>query len=166
MVLLPLGISSITVAYGLMTAIAIPTGLNINPWPIIVLAQTIIGLPFTARSIEISLRNVDPLLIEQADALGASRLQKLFFVELPLLAPGILVGAAFAFAMAIGEMSATLFIALPQNFTLAVAIYDNLSVRKFVEAGASALILVITCIVAFLMMEKVSEGSVGGALKW
>jgi len=166
MVLLPLGISSITIAYGLMTAIAIPTGLNINPWPIIVLAQTIIGLPFTARAIEISLRNIDPLLIEQADTLGASRLQKLFFVELPLLAPGILVGAAFAFAMAIGEMSATLFIALPQNFTLAVAIYDNLSVRKFVEAGASALILVITCIVAFLMMEKVSEGSVGGALKW
>ncbi len=166
MVLLPLGISSITIAYGLMTAIAIPTGFNINPWPIIVLAQTIIGLPFTARSIEISLRNIDPLLIEQADALGASRLQKLFFVELPLLAPGILVGAAFAFAMAIGEMSATLFIALPQNFTLAVAIYGNLAVRNFVEAGASALILMFTCIVAFLAMEKVSEGSVGGALKW
>ncbi|RDE17358.1 MAG: hypothetical protein C4K48_00030 [Candidatus Thorarchaeota archaeon] len=166
MVLLPLGISSITVAYGLMTAIAVPTGLNINPWPIIVLAQTVIGLPFTTRSIEISRRSIDPLLIEQADALGASRLQRLFFVELPLLAPGILVGAVFAFAMAIGEMSATLFIALPQNFTLAVAIYDNLGVRKFVEAGASALILMVACIVAFLAMEKVSEESVGGILKW
>ena len=166
MVLLPLGISSITVAYGLMTAIAIPTGLNINPWPIIVLAQTIIGLPFTARSIEISLGNIDPLLIEQADALGASRFQRLFFVELPLLAPGILVGAVFAFAMAIGEMSATLFIALPQNFTLAVAIYSNLDVRNFVQAGASALILMFTCVLAFLTMEKVSGGSVGGALKW
>ncbi len=166
MVLLPLGISSITVAYGLMTAIAVPTGLNMNPWPIIVLAQTIIGLPFTARSIEISRRNIDPLLIEQADALGASRLQRLFFVELPLLAPGILVGAVFAFAMAIGEMSATLFIALPQNLTLAVAIHNNLDVRNFVEAGASALILMFTCVLAFLTMEKVSGGSVGGALKW
>jgi ABC-type Fe3+ transport system permease subunit len=164
MVLLPLGISSITIAYGLMTAIAVPTGLNINPWPIIVVAQTIIGLPFTARAIEISLRSIDSHLTEQADSLGASGLQKLFFIELPLLAPGILVGAVFAFAMAIGEMSATLFIALPQNFTLAVAIYDNLGVRKFIEAGASALILVFVCVLAFLTMEKISEGSVGGAL--
>jgi thiamine transport system permease protein len=163
-VLLPLGISSITVAYGLMTAIAVPTGLNINPWPIIVIAQTIIGLPFTTRSIEIALHDVDSHLIDQADVLGASRLQRLFFVELPILAPGILVGAVFAFAMAIGEMSATLFIALPQNFTLAVAIYENLGVRKFVEAGASALILVIVCVAAFLAMEKISEGSVGGTL--
>ena len=164
LVLLPLGVSSITIAYGLMTAIAVPTGLNINPWPIIVIAQTIIGLPFTTRSIEISLRSIDPHLIDQADSLGASRFQRLFFVELPLLAPGILVGAVFAFAMAIGEMSATLFIALPQNYTLAVAIYDSLGVRKFVEAGAAALILVMVCVLSFLTMEKVSEGSVGGAL--
>lgn len=164
MILLPLGISSITVAYGLMTVIAVPTGLNINPWPIIVIAQTIIGLPFTARSIEIGLKSIDPYILDQADSLGASRLQKLFFVELPLLIPSILVGAVFAFAMAIGEMSATLFIALPQNYTLAVAIYNNLGVRKFVEAGASALILVVICVIAFLTIEKISEGSTGGTL--
>jgi len=164
MILLPLGISSITVAYGLLTVIAVPTGLNVNPWPIIVIAQTIIGLPFTARSIEIGLKSIDPNILDQADSLGASRLQKLFFVELPLLLPSILVGAVFAFAMAIGEMSATLFIALPQNYTLAVAIYDNLGVRRFVEAGASALILVVICVVAFLAMEKISEGSTGGTL--
>jgi thiamine transport system permease protein len=164
LVLLPLGISSITVAYGLMTVIAVPTGLNINPWPLIVIAQTIIGLPFTARSIEIGLRSIDQNILDQADVLGASRLQRLFFVELPLLVPSILVGGVFAFAMAIGEMSATLFIALPQNYTLAVAIYDNLGVRHFVQAGASALFLVMLCVIAFLVMEKISEGSTGGAL--
>ena len=147
-----------------MTVIAVPTGLNINPWPLIVIAQTIIGLPFTARSIEIGLRNIDPNILDQADSLGASRLQRLFFVELPLLVPSILVGAVFAFAMAIGEMSATLFIALPQNYTLAVAIYDNLGVRRFVQAGASALFLVILCVAAFLSMEKISKGSTGGTL--
>ena len=66
--------------------------------------------------------------------------------------------------MAIGEMSATLFIALPQNYTLAVAIYDNLGVRKFLQAGASALVLVILCVIAFFTMERISEGSTGGAL--
>ncbi|MHA3962597.1 MAG: ABC transporter permease [Candidatus Thorarchaeota archaeon SMTZ1-45] len=164
MILLPLGISSITVAYGLVLAIAVPTGLVTNPWPIIVIAQTIIGLPFSARAIEIAMSKIDPALLEQADSLGATRIQKLLFVELPLLAPGILVGGVFAFAMAIGEMSATLFIALPQNYTLAVAIYDYLAVRAFVEAGAAALILVAVCVLAFLIMEKISEGSTGGAL--
>jgi thiamine transport system permease protein len=108
MILLPLGISSITVAYGLVLAIAVPTGLITNPWPIIVVAQTIIGLPFSARAIEIAMSKIDPAVLEQADSLGATRFQRLLFVELPLLAPGILVGGVFAFAMAIGEMSATI----------------------------------------------------------
>lgn len=164
LILLPLGISSITVAYGLVLAIAVPIGLVTNPWPIIVVAQTIIGLPFSARAIEIAMSKIDPEILDQADSLGASRIQRLLYVELPLLAPGILVGGVFAFAMAIGEMSATLLIALPQNYTLAVAIYDYLAVRDFVEAGAAALVLVMVCIIAFLVMERVSEGSAGGAL--
>lgn len=164
MILLPLGISSITIAYGLMRVIAVPTGFNINPWPLIVIAQTIIGLPFSARSIEISLRSINPEILEQADSLGSSRLQRLFFVELPLLAPGILVGAVFAFAMAIGEMSATLLIALPQNYTLAVAIIHNLAGRDYTWAGSSALVLVIVCVIAFIVIERISEGSTGGTL--
>jgi thiamine transport system permease protein len=164
MILLPLGISSVTVAYGLVLMIAVPLGLVTNPWPIIVVAQTVIGLPFSARAIEIAMSKIDTAILDQADSLGASRLQRLFFVELPLLAPGILVGGVFAFAMAIGEMSATLLIALPQNYTLAVAIYIYLGVRHFVEAGAAALILVAICVIAFLLMENISKGSVGGAL--
>ncbi len=162
MTLLPLGVSSITVAYGLMIAITVPLGLTTYPWPIIVIAQTIIGLPFAVRAIEVSLQNIDPEVLEQATALGASRLQRLFFVELPLLAPGLLVGAVFAFAMAIGEMSATLFIALPQNITLSIAIYQYLGVRKFVEAGASALVIALVCFVAFLILEKYSDVAAGG----
>ena len=164
MILLPLGVSSITVAYGLVLAIAVPLELVTNPWPIIVVAQTIIGLPFSARAIEIAMSKIDPALLEQADSLGATRIQRLLFVELPLLAPGILVGGVFAFAMAIGEMSATLFIAVPQTYTLAVAIYDYLAHRAFVEAGAAALVLVVVCVIAFLIMERISEGSTGGAL--
>lgn len=164
MTLLPLGISAITVAYGLMRIIAVPLGLTTNPWVLIVIAQTIIGLPFSARAIEISLRNIDAEILEQADSLGASRIQRFFFVELPLLAPGILAGAVFAFAMAIGEMSATLFIALEQNTTLAVVIYQYLGVRRMVDAGAAAFVLVAICFFAFLIIEKLTEETSGGVL--
>jgi thiamine transport system permease protein len=162
--LLPLGVSSITVAYGLMLVIAVPLRLTLNPWPLIVIAQTIIGIPFTTRAIEISLRNIDPNLLDQADLLGTSRIDRFFFIELPLLAPGILVGAVFAFAMAIGEMSATLFIALPENITLTVAIYRHLGVRRFVEAGAASLILVVMCLASFVFIERISESTAGVAL--
>jgi thiamine transport system permease protein len=164
MILLPLGVSSITVAYGLLRFIAVPTGWAANPWPLIIIAQTLIGVPFTARAIESSLRSIDPALADQADSLGASRLQKLFFVELPLLAPGILVGAAFAFAMAIGEMSATLFLKREQNVTLAVTIYENLGVRRFVEAGAASLLLLVVCFIAFLVIQRASESAFKGAI--
>jgi thiamine transport system permease protein len=164
MTLLPLGVSAITVAYGLMRIIAVPLGLTTNHWVLIVIAQTLIGLPFSARAIEISLRNIDPEVLEQAESLGASRLQKLFYIELPLLAPGILAGGVFAFAMAIGEMSATLFIALEQNTTLAVVIYQYLGVRRMVDAGAAAFVLVAICFIAFLVIEKISGETSGGAL--
>ncbi|MHA1925090.1 MAG: ABC transporter permease [Candidatus Thorarchaeota archaeon] len=164
MTLLPLGVSAITVAYGLMRIIAVPLGLTTNPWVLIVIAQTLIGLPFSARAIELSLRNIDSEVLEQAESLGASRLQRLFYVELPLLAPGILAGGVFAFAMAIGEMSATLFIALEQNTTLAVVIYQYLGVRRMVEAGAAAFVLVAICFIAFLAIGKLSDETSGGAL--
>ncbi len=164
MVLLPLGVSAITLAYGLMITIAVPLGLSSNPWPLIVIAQTLIGVPFSARAIEIAMSKVDPALIEQADSLGASTLQRLFFVELPLIAPGLLVGAVFSFAMAIGEMSATIFLATPENFTLAITIYRDLAVRKFIEAGAASLLLVAICIIAFIVIEKFSENGYGGTL--
>ena len=165
MILLPLGISSITIAYGLMVAIAVPLGLSINPWPLIIIAQTIVGLPLSARSIEISLKDIDRNILDQADSLGSSRFQRLFFVELPLLAPGIMEGGRFTFRMAIGEMSATLFIALPQNITLAVAIYQHLGQPgQFVNAGAEALVLAIACFLAFLAIERISGESAGRAL--
>ncbi|NHJ14821.1 MAG: iron ABC transporter permease [Candidatus Thorarchaeota archaeon] len=159
--LLPLGVSAITMAYGLMISIAVPLGLTTNPWILIVIAQTIIGLPFTARAIESALAKIDPAIMEQAEALGASRLQRLAYLELPLMAPGILAGAVFAFAMAIGEMSATYFIALEQNTTLSVIIYLYLGVKNYIAAGAAALMLVAICFVAFLIIEKVSETDVG-----
>jgi ABC-type Fe3+ transport system permease subunit len=166
LILLPLGVSSITLAYGLLRAVAVPLGWNLNPWPIIVIAQTIIGLPFTTRAIEVSLSHVDSDYLDQADLLGASRFERLFFVEMPLIAPGIVVGGIFAFAMAIGEMSATLFVALPQNVTLAVAIYQYLAVTKFVQAGAASLVIAFACFAAFLVMEKLMRGASRGVLGW
>ncbi len=162
--LLPLGVSAITIAYGLMIAIAVPLGLSTNPWPLIVVAQTLIGVPFSVRAIEITRSKIDPAILEQAESLGASALHRVFFVELPLLAPGILVAGFFSFAMAIGEMSATIFLARPENFTLAIIIYRYLSVRKFVEAGAASLFLVVMCVAAFIIMERISENGYGGTV--
>lgn len=162
--LLPLGISAITIAYGLMIAIAVPLGLSSNPWPLIIIAQTLIGVPFSYRAIEIAQSKIDPSLIELADSLGSSRFHRLFFVEIPLLLPGILVAAIFSFSMAIGEMSATLFLATPNNITLTILIYRDLAIRKFVEAGAASLLLVLICVAAFIIMERVSENGYGGTM--
>jgi thiamine transport system permease protein len=162
--LLPLGVSAITIAYGLMIAIAVPLGMSSNPWPLIIIAQTLIGVPFSYRAIELAQSKIDPSLIELADSLGASRFHRLFFVEIPLLLPGILVAAIFSFSMAIGEMSATIFLATPENITLTILIYRDLAIRKFVEAGAASLLLVTICIAAFVILEKVSENGYGGTV--
>ena len=66
-------------------------GTSIGMWAAIV-PLSIAAAPFFARIAEVSLREVDPGLIEAAEAMGASRLQILVAVLVPEALPGIVGG--------------------------------------------------------------------------
>ncbi len=162
MILAPLGISAITLALGLSLVWGRVAIFSSEPWILIVLAHTLIELPFTTRAISNQIEQMDKEITSAAESLGASKLETFFRVELPIIAPGIFVAATLAFAMSIGEMSATYFLAKPQYVTMTIVIYQLLGARKFVDAGALSSILIIICIIAFYLIEKLSRGQFGG----
>ena len=73
--------------------------------------MTFIGLPFTVRTLQPVLGELGRDVEEAAATLGATRLQTIARVVMPMLLPAILTGAAMAFARGVGEYGSIIFIA-------------------------------------------------------
>jgi len=77
----------------------------------VLVAMIFIGLPFTVRTLQPVLSELGLEIEEAAATLGATRLQTIGRVVLPMLMPAILTGAAMAFARGAGEYGSIIFIA-------------------------------------------------------
>ena len=106
-------------------------------WTGAALACAVMGFPLMVRAIRLSIENVDRRLEQAAATLGAAPWRVFLTVTLPLAWPGLVAGAALAFAKALGEFGATItFVsAIPgETQTLSAAIYGLLQVPG-AEAG-------------------------------
>lgn len=121
-VMLPLGISAVTVGFGYFISLqGPPLNLASSGW-MVPLAQGVIALPLVIRSLVPVLRAIDPRLREAAATLGASPLRVLLTVDGPFMLRGIGLATGFAFAISLGEFGATSFLASPERQTLPVLI--------------------------------------------
>jgi sulfate/thiosulfate transport system permease protein len=76
----------------------------------VIVALTFIGIPFTVRTVQPVLEELDVDVEEAAAVLGATRWQTFWRVILPALLPATLTGFALAFARALGEYGSVVFI--------------------------------------------------------
>ena len=109
----------------------------------ITIALTFIGLPFVVRTVQPVLEDFDLDMEEAAEMLGASRLQTVTRVILPVLIPAIVTGFTLAFARALGEYGSVVFIA--GNMPMKTEISSLLIMTKLEQydyAGATAIALV------------------------
>lgn len=96
-------------------------------WQGAALAAAVMAFPLMVRAMRLSLESVDRRLESAARTLGASPGWVFVSVTLPLMAPGILVGALLAFARSLGEFGATITFAanIPgETRTLPLALYS------------------------------------------
>jgi putative spermidine/putrescine transport system permease protein len=110
-----------------------------------VLAHTALAIPFVIITVSSSLRTFDRRLELAAANLGANPWTTFRSVTLPLILPGVLSGALFAFITSFDEVVVALFIQSPDVRTLPVQMFT--SVTREVDptiAAASTMILVLT----------------------
>lgn len=159
MFMLPLGISAITLALGLLRGYS--TGFLVlnGTWYGIVIAHSILAYPFVMRSVSSTLKSLNPRLKEASMSLGADRMITFFRVELPLILPGIVVGAIFAFSISMGELGATYMIHKPEYATLPMVILRYNGSRDFGVGIALSVILMLIVFISFLSIEKAGKGS-------
>ena len=153
-VMLPLGISSICLGLGYVRSFHKPPLMISGTWYAIVCAHTIIAYPFVMRAVSPILKKMKTSFIDAAMSLGATRAQTFFLIELPIIKPGILVGATFAFAVSIGELGATYMLYRPHLTTMPISIYRFLSAHDLVGASAMGVVLILVCTILFIAIEK------------
>ncbi|RDG38302.1 ABC transporter permease [Streptomyces corynorhini] len=158
LLMLPLGVSAVTVGFGfLITLDKPPLDLRAS-WILVPLAQALVGVPFVVRTMLPVLRAVDGRLREAAAVLGASPARVWREVDLPLVSRALLVAAGFAFAVSLGEFGATVFIARPDRPTLPVAVARLLGrpgELNYGQAMALSTTLMVVCAVSLLLLERI-----------
>lgn len=111
--------------------------------PILVFAYVVRFIPQSVGSTRASMLQVDPQLLEASRSLGRSPLATFREVTLPLIAPGVVAGAALVFLTTMKELPATLLLR-PTGFeTLVTRIWAAESAGLHGYAAIPALILVI-----------------------
>lgn len=162
--MLPLATSAVTLGFGYIITLNKPP-LNLRTSPLlVVIAHTLVALPFVVRSVLPALRSIQPALRETASVLGASPFRVWREVDLPIAGRALLVGAVFAFTISMGEFGATLFIARPDTPTMPVAIYRFLSqpgALNYGQALAMSTLLMAVCAAGFILIERFRIGGIG-----
>ncbi|MFQ5556448.1 MAG: ABC transporter permease [Acidimicrobiales bacterium] len=161
---LPLGTSAVTVGFGILLALDEPVDLRTSVW-IVPIVHAVIGVPFVVRTLVPVLRSIDDRTREAAAVLGASPARVRREVDLPIGARGLAVGAAFAFAVSLGEFGATSFIPRrPGSLTAPLALFRLLGTPGEAlrgQAMALAVVLMVLTASAVLVIDALGEAGEG-----
>jgi putative spermidine/putrescine transport system permease protein len=144
-VLLPFLMPVVLVALGGYLALAI-LGMN-NTYAGVIALHAAIGLPFVVISVATSLRSFDRTLWRAAMGLGAPPLLAFRRVLLPLILPGVVTGAVFAFAASFDEVVVASFVTGPSQRTLPLHMFAGIkeNTGPIVTAVATLLLLTAGC---------------------
>ncbi len=133
----------IVIALSLVFFAARYAGVVYQTLALLVLAYLVRFFPLAVAGTHSTLLRVDPRLEEAARGLGKSPRRAFATVTAPLLAPGLLAGAALVFLSTMKELPATLLLA-PIGFeTLAVEVWTATTVGAYSSAALPALLLVL-----------------------
>ncbi|HYD61792.1 MAG TPA: ABC transporter permease [Noviherbaspirillum sp.] len=118
----------------------------------LILAHAALGAPFVVTTVSATLQGFNHNLVRASLSLGASPLTTFFRITLPVIAPGLISGALFAFATSFDEVVITLFVAGPGQSTLPRQMFAGIreNISPTIAALATILIVFSTCLLLAL----------------
>nr|WP_298414778.1 ABC transporter permease [uncultured Halomonas sp.] len=119
----------------------------------VILAHTVLGIPFVVITVTATLSSFDTTLIRAAHSLGANPTRTFFKVVLPLVTPGVVSGALFAFITSFDEVVVVLFIAGPEQRTMPIQMWSGIREQISPTILAVATLLVILSMLLLAILE-------------
>ena len=121
------------------------------------LGHVALSLPYVIIVVGARLASIGPELEEAAASLGASPLQSLVRVQIPVMAPGIVAAALFAFAVSFDQFVISYFLAPPGVTVLPVEIFSAIRKGFTPEVNAISTIMIVVSMTALLLFARLSR---------
>ena len=150
---LPFVVSPVLVAFGLLLLYPAWTGSLV----LLLGAYALLAYPFIAKSLGTALDAMPASYVAAARTLGAGPWRVFWRVQLPLLAPALRRGMAFAAATTVGEFAVTLFLSRPEWATLSTLIYQYLGrpgAANWSAAMVLSCVLMALALLVFLLIDQ------------
>ena len=126
----------------------------------IILAHTALATPFVVITVTATLSSFDKTLMRAGASCGAAPHTVFFKVVMPLILPGMISGALFAFVTSFDEVIVVLFLASPEDRTLPLQMFSGIRemISPTITAAATVLVLISTALLITLeMLRRRSE---------
>lgn len=163
MILAPTIVPGIAVVLGIHV-IFITMGLT-NTVTGVILVHLIPTLPYMVLVMAGIFSNFDPDIEDQARSLGATPLKTFWYITLPAIVPGVIVGALFAFLVSWSQYILTLLIGGGRVVTLPLLLFNFATSGRNDVTGAISMIYILPGIVILVLTARHlsgRSGAVGG----
>jgi putative spermidine/putrescine transport system permease protein len=127
----------------------------------IILAHTVLASPFVVVTVGASLTGFDRNLMRATAILGAKPLTGFFRVMLPLILPGVLSGAAFAFVTSFDEVVVVQFLASAGQRTMPLEMFIGLREKLSPAITAAATLMMALSIVLLVVANLLARRGQG-----
>ena len=162
LILAPTIVPGIAVVLGIHS-VFISIGLT-NTIPGVILVHLIPTLPYMTLVMSGIFSNFDPDFESQARSLGASPLKTFYYITLPSILPGIIVGGLFAFLVSWSQYILTLMIGGGRVITLPLLLFSFATSGRNDITGAIGMIYILPGIIILILTARHLSGrsAVGG----
>ncbi len=128
-------------------------------------AHLVVTVPWVVRTVVASLETVDAAPEEAARGLGATPAQTFRLVTLPMIWPGVVAGAIFAFIVSFGNFALSLFFSSGDVVTLPVAIFEYVDQFQDPTVAAVSSVVIVATTVVVLLAEWIGGRSRATAIR-
>ena len=148
----PLVLPAVVIGVALLQYFSL-TGLRGSLFGLLI-AHVVITVPYVVRSALASLSGLDLAVEEAARVLGASGFEAFRLVTLPLITPGLVAGALFAFITSLDNVPVTIFLMSASQTTLPVLIFTSVEMGIDPSVAAVSTLLIAATGIVLLLAER------------
>jgi len=125
----------------------------------LVIAHTALGIPFVVATVGATLQGFDRTLIRAAESLGGRPHAAFFDITLPIIMPGVVSGAIFAFVTSFDEVVVALFLSGTSAMTLPVQMWNGIRFEINPTVAAVSVILIVFATAVFAAITTLRRGT-------
>lgn len=148
----PLVVPSVVVGVAMLQYFTL-TGFR-GSFMVLIIAHVVITVPYILRSVLASLSGLDLSVEEAARCLGANGFTTFRLVTLPLIKPGLVAGALFAFVTSMENVPVTIFLASAKQTTLPILIFSSVEMGVNPSVAAISTLLIAATALVLLVAER------------